>query len=297
MGDVYVSAGPLNPVTTFLLLVCTTTPISAAQERFSLRELESMPVPSDLVPTGASPVGSGDFAVWSAVSGDLVLSLRSSLRAREPVGSPMYATRTSTGLAVFDGRSGSIATYSEDGARISVRELDLPGPALAATESGGDWFVWIRSREDLRSLYRVPASDPPVRVTTVPHSHPIQVASAPAGTVTTETFPPYRSVVRNVDGVAVQHFVPPPQALSMLGEDSRAVSSPLLLGDSLILQTLADLRSDRRIVIIYANDGTSTSVTALDLPLAFFAISQAGDSLFAMRSVTGRDIATYRVER
>lgn len=279
-----------------LLQLCLITPVSAAQGGFALRETESIPLPSDLVPTGASVVGSGDFAVWSAVSGEIVLSLRRSIRADTAIGEPLFVTRTLSGFAVYDGRSNSIVTFAESGRLLSTRGVSLPGRALAASHVGGDWYVWVQSRTDLRSLYRVPASASPLHLATTPYGHPIHLAQAPLGTVTTEIFLPYTSVVRDTEGAEVRRYTPPGDTLELFDEDSRIVSSPLLLGDALILQTLADLRSDRRVVLVYSPSGTLRSATPLDLPLAFFGISREGSFLFAMRSVQGRDIATYSVE-
>jgi hypothetical protein len=60
------------------------------------------------------------------------------------------------------------------------------------------------------------------------------------------------------------------------------------------VRTLVDLRSDRRIIVLYSNF-IAERATAIDVAMSFVA---AGDSiLFALRDVGVRELVAYKLDR
>ena len=281
-----------------LFLCAQGTPSSCrAQATLVLREVESLVLPTGFAPTGADRVDDDDFAAWSAASGEVLLSVRRAVYAEADLENPILVAWSPSGMLVLDAVSNEVNIFSRDGDLLRTQPLDLPGPSIAAAYSRarGGLYVWVQPRPDLASLYWIDTEQPPERLATVTYDGEARVIPIPGGTITVLINPPFTAVIRDSLGATVGSFSPPTSALARFGTASRIVSATIVPGQTFILQTLADLRSDRRVIVLYELDGTYRSATTLDLPLAFFS-SGGTDSLFAMRSAAGFEIATYRAD-
>lgn len=113
---------------------------------------------------------------------------------------------------------------------------------------------------------------------------------------------PFTSLLLDVTG-GKQQVLSPAFSESHIGHDpvtasAAASSTPLLfslpavIGDFGVLQTITDLRSDRRWLALYDVSGLLLRTTELRVPLGFG--SSFGSCLYAFRSIDGLEIVLYR---
>ncbi len=69
---------------------------------------------------------------------------------------------------------------------------------------------------------------------------------------------------------------------------------PALLLDSGFVQTIADLRSDRRSLLLFGSDGRFIRSTQLDIPMAFVSADPMAHRLIALRDIDERELVEYR---
>jgi len=61
------------------------------------------------------------------------------------------------------------------------------------------------------------------------------------------------------------------------------------------VQTLSDLRSDHRALVLFDRRGCRLRTTLLEAPIAFVGASIAQDTIFAIRHTGGPELVTYAV--
>jgi len=109
----------------------------------------------------------------------------------------------------------------------------------------------------------------------------------------TQAHYPFSSVMLDPsDGKPTLRFSSLPTAV--LGDDPASyIAMPILPIGGGFVQTLADLGSDRRIMILYSAVGTILRTTAIDAPLALVAHSQASGRLLALRRAGSTEVVGY----
>lgn len=77
----------------------------------------------------------------------------------------------------------------------------------------------------------------------------------------------------------------------------RWVALPTLALKSGFLQMLSDIRSDRRLLLLYDSEGRITATRELSLPLGLTASNPAKHLLFGVRTMAGDEFIAYRWRR
>lgn len=189
--------------------------------------------------------------------------LRRSSLSREAPGVPLPA-----GLRVLD-------AVTTDKFGWTVAGLDADGQYTIQPLDGAPW--WVIRADTLRGGVL-----PPYRL-----------AAAADGVLLTESEPPFRSWRVGPDGPGVP-FAPKRSGYPESVGVQRWVSAPLVdLGDAL-LQTLSDLGSDRRVLVLYDRDGRERRKTIVAVPMALVGVTRDGRHLIGVRDVGKPEILLYR---
>lgn len=223
------------------------------------RRMDQVLLPHDLTPRYVAPLGDGAYEIISAVPHSLFLF--------ESDGTVPHSLNLTTD-ALLDARHGSegweVLTRASDRGG-TIRTLD--GTELHRTPHTG----WLRR---YGSLTIVSQPEPPFRITTFNPS-----------TGTGSTFRPFAEMLATAMGR------PDSQALQGL------VALPALALDHGFLQTLSDVRSNTRVIVVYSEDGSVLSHQTLDVPMAFVESMPERRLAWAVRRTNVLEVLEYRWER
>lgn len=198
-------------------------------------------------------------------------------------------------------RSGAVVRMDSAGRVVSTRMVSgLQGSTGAARLDEG-WFAIITSSgESTSTLVYAPDSATNVRpinlrgpTTGLVGTLPLRLSSDGGSVIVTQARYPFSSVMlAPSDSNPILRFSSLPTAV--LGDDPASyIAMPILPIGGGFVQTLADLGSDRRILILYSAVGTILRTTALDAPLALVAHRQAAGRLLALRRAGATEVVGY----
>jgi hypothetical protein len=114
------------------------------------------------------------------------------------------------------------------------------------------------------------------------------------GVTLSEVLPPHRFTTLNCQGEVVSASEGP-GPLDLLEEQQWATVATLDLGTHM-LQTISDVRSDRRILALFNPSGQILRKREIDIPMAFFAVTDRQKDLLAVRDLGQLEVAAYSWE-
>lgn len=279
------------------------------QKHLRLVESEAWTVPETFPVSGVAASPRGEIVLWARTVAGLVVLDSALHRARNvplPFSSGPVAASAGEGDAlevVVDDPPGVIY-LDRSGAIDSTHALHIHGTLRAATKTSSGW--WVVATDSIRgtSLSRYPArraSEP--EVTSSLDSSFGLLSPLATGVCVTEQHRPFRTRVYATDGRRAGDFGPPLALVDSLAgtvdqSEARARASwqslPTLPLDSGYLQTLTDLTSDRRIVVVYEANGDGLSARMVRAPLGFSASEPERHVLVASRRSNYLEILQYR---
>jgi hypothetical protein len=121
---------------------------------------------------------------------------------------------------------------------------------------------------------------------------PYRLAATPDGVLLTEAEPPFRTWRVRPEGAGVPFAPTGPGSPESTGVQ-RWVSAPVLdLGDAMV-QTLSDLGSDRRVLVLYDRHGREQRKTVLAVPMALVGITGDRRYLVGVRDLGRAEVVLY----
>jgi hypothetical protein len=218
---------------------------------------------------------------------------------------PMAVGLGENGLSmeVFD-RDSRLISLDEGGVQIRDVERPVSDSIEAAIRWGGRWVVASREETGVVALASVRLPDQPA------DKHPFAakvfsgsrrvLLSAPNENelLLTETDVPYATLVYNSSGEVEKEFRPL-EPIQMLGYGPENVPplwyamSPLRLDEGYV-QTVSDLRTSRRALVLYDEEGSVIRVSEVNAPIGFVAALPSEKVVFALRMLGQQELVRYR---
>ena len=281
----------------------------AQQSEFHLREDSTRAIPDSfsLTAVTVSPAGTpvllfdGDGAV--TVLGTAAAPVRSPALAH-PMAAVLLAGDTL--VEAIDTARGRprVVRVSAGGAARAQAALPLPVHPGGAAYGGGAWWVGGTDETGTYRLFRVALEGSRGGARVEPAAQSRQVGGSDAhlswcggSLLAASRRPPFR-VVRLVgaDGPLL-YDLPIPETLDadtvLASVGGYWTSAPAVCLDGAVLQTLADLRSDRRVLVLYDAAGKVARRRVIDVPLAVVASVPGAQSLIAVRRAGAPELVWY----
>lgn len=269
-----------------------------------LEEQSHAPLPPGYAAAGVTASSSGEMLVW-AFGNPVLLHLKDGVLrplptadAVRPIGAA-FEERDST-LAVVDGERARIVRLSRSGHLVSAQPLNTSLYLHQAVHTPAGWYLGAQdSTGVLHLLLARPGggTETLFRMGTPAASRSqaaVHLSSADDDALLTMHSPPFSSVQVSSSGRVVRSFRPAiPDSLQGTMDEGKWVSLKLLELDAGFVQTLADLTSDRRVLVLYDREGTPARHTLIDVPLAAATSIPARRQLIAMRRAGGLEIVVY----
>jgi hypothetical protein len=281
-----------------VLSACDEPRSAADQPRLHLEEEFAITLPDSSPLLGVAGEHAGNLVAWSQ-SGAFLLS------ATSP---PQRVRVTLSGVPAGGSFAGPGVVEILDPAGAQVRrttgEAELPGkalrPGLGLVDAvRTDEFGWVVAGLEHRGRLSIQALDGSswwvIEADTLPGGvlRPYRLGLARRSVLLTEAEPPFRTWRIGPDGPGVP-FAPRGSGYPESAGIQRWVSAPVVdLGDAL-LQTLSDLGSDRRLLILYDRHGREQRKTVIAVPMAFVGVTRDRRHLIGVRDVGRPEVVLYR---
>ncbi len=285
---------------------------SPSQQRLQLTEIESLEIPEDWVPTGLH-VGTNNWVVlWSEGRGTLLVTERPASEFIEVAplsGAPIGARIVSTSplrIEFADRFSSRLLTVGQDGEITGIVELSEDLTLASAQHSDGDWYVASHpdSGRVQIEIHRVDANGVVHLVHSVVEPERSAYYARPSlsrtegGILLTRENPPFSALLINSTGSSIQTLRPFDDSnLGRFMEDGPEgiwISLGMVDFREGFVQTLADLRGDRRLLITYSPEGVPLRRTALNAPFGVVEASWDEQTIYAVRDGNGIELVIYR---
>jgi hypothetical protein len=276
--------------------------------RLELHMVASTPIPEEFSVAGVDAASERGFAVWSLHRPEILVCCSAGLRVvRNPEFARPVAARIAGGdslLEVLDGDQRSLLTVTFGGTIIQRHTVPLRWDIGRGVRGAEGWYVvgrdstgatlvaWVSSLgEVLREDELLPPPDSSTPIPTV------QLVQSPEGATAALAGPPYTTWTI-APGMRPRLLVLQlPQLDSGAATSNTApiwVSLPPLQVDSTLIRVFSDLRSDRRVLVLYDPRGAILRETTLDAALGLIASQPERHLLVGVRKITGTELAFYR---
>lgn len=289
------------------IAVCFTMVLacSPSANTLKLTEVEVRQIPASLALSGVHARGSTSV-LWSSNPPSVIIQTRG--RAI-PVGEdrllrPVAAAVLDNGntIEVLDVLRRSIITYRASGLIVSEQSVLLPFVPLTAARGSSGWFVagltagdtvgvaYVGNEPNAVRFVRAlpPRSDGRQRLGTLEAMEP--------GVVYAEMASPFPVHIIGWES-SVELRPPLPDAVTVptgaTADSAVWVALRAVPIDTVLLQTLADLRSTHRILRIFTRAGLELSVSELDAPIGVAGIDNESNRLFAVRRLNRQEVVFY----
>lgn len=282
------------------------------RRRLALDEESSSSLPDSFAIAGVRRDARGRYVVWSN-SGSYMLLYdggRRTALAREGyidgvVGADFNRNGRVEAIAVTANGNRRVE-FSDSGDVVGVQRLAVPAAPTQAALVDSEWWIGGVAKRGAFVVYRVSRAGHSAEVfrvepgrggrDTFPVAAHLSTAGAgalvalirkpftiwrvnPKGTVTVESEPLASAAVRKVlTGGGLDWWV-----------SLRAI--PL---DAAVLQTLADLRSEHRVLVVVDNGGAIANATDLAAPIGFVDSDPVRHAVCAVRTLNVRELVCYR---
>lgn len=261
-------------------------------EEFALAVPDSVPL------IGVAAGQGGRLVAWSRNSAYLLSATEAPERvpvsfAGVPAG---IAFGSEGGLEFVDPAAGVLRQFTITGESATS---PLPVGLRIVEAVRTDSFGWIVAGVDADGRYRIQPleggawwviSPDTLRDGVLP---PYRIAATRDGVLMTEAEPPFRTWRVRPEG-AGEPFAPTSAGSPENAGIRRWVSAPLVdLGDAMI-QTLSDLASDRRVLVLYDRDGREQRKTVMAVPMALVEVTPDLRHLVGVRDLGDPEVVLYR---
>jgi hypothetical protein len=225
-------------------------------------------------------------------------------------GVPIAAALTAGGgLEVLD--SGFVRRLSVDGTRKETPYSIAFRPVEGARGRAG-WYVGgIDADHNLRIVridslgnsapyYKVPSARLTTQAGDTAFFKPTHMTPVGDSLLVTIVNAPFENIVIDDRGKEVRSFRPPPPPVTTTHNATEAaraakwISLATLRLDCGFLQTLSDVRSDQRRLVLFDNAGAPLRNSEIAAPLGFIYAMPTAQRLFAVRAMSSAEIVTYR---
>jgi hypothetical protein len=266
--------------------------------RLHLEEEFAIPIGDSAPLIGVVAQDAGRIVAWSQTGAYL-------LSATEP---PKVMPVTFSGAPAGAGlRAEGITEFVDPAAALLRRSSSSREDAPVALPAGlrvldgvrTDEFGWVLAGIDADGQYNIQPLDGAswwvVRPDTLRGGvlPPYRLAATGDGVLLTEAEPPFRTW-RVRSGGRSDPFAPTGAGYPESSGVQRWVSGPVVdLGEGLV-QTLSDLASDRRVMVLYDRDGREMRKTAVGIPMALVGITLDRKHLVAVRDMGSPEVVLYR---
>jgi hypothetical protein len=261
------------------------------EERFAITVSDSVPL------IGVIAEDSGRLVTWSRKNAYL-LSVGEAPR-RVPVrfsGVPAGAAIGAGDTLEFVDPAAGVLRRTGMAGNSTVRPL--PSGLRVADAVRTERFGWITGGVDAAGRYRIQPLDGSawwvIRPDTLRDGvlPAYRLAATHDGVLVTEAEPPFRTWRVRPEG-AGEPFAPTSAGAPESSGIQRWVSSPVVdLGDAMI-QTLSDLASDRRVLVLYDREGREQRKTVISVPMALVGITGDGRYLVGVRDLGKPEVVLY----
>lgn len=266
-----------------------------------LQEVSATTVPPAFTLVGVAVSRDGTIAGWSAENTLLLLEANHPPTLITPL-SIVHPVGVTAGMAhvvsFVDSSKRQIVEVGQDGRTTSTRDLGQLPIALGAAVAVGDaWYVAGRGRIDSTRYHVFLASEPSLEV-----GRPLVVGSrrlppyltaSDKALVLAFTDKPYEVVAYDLQTGASREFEHPELPDSVDGRKAIWRGLPAIPLDSGVVQTFADLTSNKRILVLYAFNGSVVRVTAINAPLGLVDGDPIQHHLVAARRTDRVELVVY----
>lgn len=266
--------------------------------RLQLDEDLVIAVPDSQPLLGVATGVDGRLVAWSR-NGAYLLS-RTEAAERIPVsfaGAPAGGAFGTDDILEFVDPAAAVVRHSTTGGERAGRPLPSGLRVVEAVRT--ERFGWVAAGVDADGQYRIqPLDGSPwwvIRPDTLRGGvlAPYRLAAARDGVLLTEAEPPFRTWRVGPEG-AGDPFAPTGSGYPESSGVQRWVSAPVVeIGDGLV-QTLADLASDRRVLVLYDRDGRELRKTVVGVPMALVGVTADGRHLVGVRNLGTPEVVLYR---
>lgn len=291
-----------------LLLTLLSPARTAAQvPRLALRVVASVSIPEEF-PVAGVDAGSGSlFAIWSLHRPEVLLCCRPELQViRSSEFARPVAVRVASPdsvIEVLDADRRTLLSVTRSGATVQRRAIPIAWEISRAVHSLGVWYIvgqdstgatvlasLSASGEVLRQDELVPSLD---SLTLAPA---VLLARSPSGAFATLGRSPYTTWALSADHAPrpvplhIPHLDP-----GSASPDSASiwVSLAPVPVDSFLVRTFSDLRSDRRLLVLYDERGAIIRETGLDAALGLIESQPGHQLLVGLRKLPGTELTFY----
>ena len=283
-------------------------PAAESGPRLEMKEAFHLAVPDSFALAGAVVSPGGVVAAWA---GDRPYLLYDLAGKRSRLGEGVLRRPLAAAFAredvveVVDAGRGSVVRMDAEGRLLSESPLRLPFAVEDAARADDGWYLGGR---DGRRAYRVarwtPGGVAPVHQIVPARGDTLGIAAHLArgrgGVILTRLQAPFEVSRFRAGGEPEGAFRPVLGTLfgeklsAESGGADRWVSLGALPLDRGFIQTLADLNSDLRILVLYDGDGGVVRHTVMDVPMGFIASDPERRLLLAARRTDALEVVGYR---
>lgn len=278
---------------------CRATPDGATDEsRLHLEEELAITVPGSAPLMGVTAGDGGRLVAWARDAAYLLSAAEAPERV--PVGFtgvPAGGGFGTGGTLEFVDPAAAVVRHATMAGERSRRPL--PAGLRVADAVRTERFGWITAGVDAEGRYRIQPLDARPWWVISPDTlrggvlPPYRLAASGDGVLITEAEPPFRTWRVCPEG-AGEPFAPTGAGYPQSGGVQRWVSAPLVdLGDALV-QTLSDLASDRRVLVLYDPDGRERRKTIVAAPMALVGVTRDRRHLIGVRDLGNPEVVLYR---
>lgn len=234
--------------------------------------------------------------VWHSPSGTLIrLPQSGNAQPIEQLVSPLEASfRPGGHIEVVDEALSRLLTFGPDGSLRDSRRVHVAGRISSAYAIEDGWLLTTRPDSAHANVYRMDRAMRAVLLCVLPTQSRILVSYQDGTILVTERRPPFRIGLINANaGTCPSHLKERP-----LPQDDGAWTANRLvpIGRSRSVQTLADLRSIRRLFYIFHRERLHRRTLLSGVPMAIVASDVHAREMLAVRRSDALEIIRYRYE-
>lgn len=279
------------------LLAC---PLLAAQGReettVTLAEEVSVTLPENFNLAGIATAANGEVLAWSREPATLLRFTQDLVAVASltlpPQVVPVGVWFDGSVIAIISATPPTMYRLSPDGRLLESIPLD-DGMVLAAAHGSTGWYLLVESLTSGELLVEVEGSD-----TTISALRYGSLTAKGASVWLTDVLHPFEVHEVLAEQSKPRSLRPPIQVLdSMRAARNQPdfqgwASLPVVLLDRGFLQTIADLATDRRLVVVYDHAGGVVASLSLDAPFGLMA--SAGYRVYGARRTDTIELVGYR---
>ena len=267
-----------------------------------LQEMGTHPVPPGVTVAGSALSEDGQrLLAWSGDVPSVLLYDGSSVDPRRlsaygPVVGGRFLSRDTAELVHSDGTRSHLAWDAPSTLRVEYPAL---AEAHAAVRGRGGWWLLVPSASgDEAELHFMPdraISDSTLVATLWPSTNRIFLATAEADALVAFRHPPHTVWRIAMDGEVVASMQPDPHPTAFQQGDlpPNWLTLSALYLDPGVIQVIADVTSDRRLLVTYDAGGDMRSQRLIAAPFGFVATASQVPIMVALRTFENSELVVY----